>query len=207
MLEHLHLCIYHQIERGDVEIDAPNLKSFCFQGILRSICFENTSLIEEIGITLDEESAVEAFQELEGNLIEFFSRVSSIKRLRLNGGFLQLLSKGEVPQKLSNGLSHLTFLQLSHLDFPCKAELSCALCLIRSSPNLRSLHIIRPIIMDIHDVLAAPRYLKEQKKIGLTFSQLEYVKIDGFSGIEPELRFVKLILSAAIRLEEIGDHV
>ncbi|PIM98119.1 hypothetical protein CDL12_29403 [Handroanthus impetiginosus] len=131
---------YHSI-CGNFEIEAPNLEFFCFEGILRSICFVKAPLLENISSTLDKDSAVRVFQELESNLIEFFGRLPSIKRLRRHGDFLQFLARSEVPQNLPNNLCQLVALDLFEIDFAIIGEVTCALYLIRSSPSLQILPV------------------------------------------------------------------
>ncbi|PIM98166.1 hypothetical protein CDL12_29357 [Handroanthus impetiginosus] len=200
MLKYLNIYRnYHSI-CGNIEIEAPNLESFCFEGILRSICFVKAPLLEEITITLSKKSSVRVFRELESNLIEFFGRLSFIKRLRLNGGFLQFLARSEVPQNLPNNLCQLVVLDLFGVDFSIIGEVTCALCLIRSSPTLQILQIRSTTIRDV-DVEDVVQYLKAQQK--WKHRHLKKVNILQFSGSEAELEFVKLLLSSATALRKL----
>lgn len=51
----------------------------------------------------------------------------------------KLLAVGNVPEKLPTMLNNLRSLELSEISFTVMDELSSALCLIRSSPNLQKL--------------------------------------------------------------------
>ncbi|KAL0368913.1 UNVERIFIED_CONTAM: hypothetical protein Scaly_1110200 [Sesamum calycinum] len=180
MLEYVDL---HNLDREaeKLEIDASNLKYFSFFGSFNLICFKNASRLTKMSMTcfIDEKLDYDMFEdyaifdpyESDSNLIEVLGQLSYLKS---NGRFLKFLARGGVSWKLPTNLSHLTDLCLSSFRFQCIAQVMCALCLIRSSPNLQSLEII----------------------------------ICRFSGLEPEMEFVKHLLSAATALRklEIGSN-
>ncbi|KAK4434308.1 F-box/FBD/LRR-repeat protein [Sesamum alatum] len=199
LLEYLN--VYSNSLVPDLEIDAPKLKLFHFSGLFISICFKNTPVLDEISITLNDTTKQAAAQDSGYKLIKFFGPVSSsVKRLKVNGNFLQFLGgAGRVPQKLPQSLRHLTVLQLSDINFILTVEVACSLCLIRSSQNLQILEVTSRTTRN-NDEEAAAQFLKAQQNCELTFSRLENVKINDLSGSEPEMEFLKLLLSAATAL-------
>ncbi|KAL0322965.1 UNVERIFIED_CONTAM: FBD-associated F-box protein [Sesamum angustifolium] len=113
MLEYMDVKdLYNDL--GKLEIDAPNLKT-----------------------TFDAYSTLEP-TESDRNLIEVLGILSSLES---DGGFLRFLAKGGEPHNLPWHFNHLTDLSLSLIRFQYIVEVKCALCLIRSSPNLQSLEI------------------------------------------------------------------
>ncbi|KAL0322972.1 UNVERIFIED_CONTAM: F-box/FBD/LRR-repeat protein [Sesamum angustifolium] len=180
MLEDLWIFSTHKC--GDLEIDAPNLKSLRLTGNYNSVSFKTASplLVE---ISLDGDFGMprdpETFQDFEtneplpylSNMVKILGQLSSITKLEFSGSVLQYLASGGVPQKLPNDLNHVRHLCFPEIHFNCIPEVSCAVCLIRSSPNLLTLEI----------------------------------EINGLYGWEPEMEFVKLLLSAgtAVRMLEI----
>ncbi|KAL0368914.1 UNVERIFIED_CONTAM: F-box/FBD/LRR-repeat protein [Sesamum calycinum] len=128
---------------ANVEVDAPNLKSFYFNGALTSIYFKNASCLREISITcypIFRHTTSEAGDD-DSNMIKVLGQLSSLTRLYCDRGFLQFLAKGGVPQKLPVNLNSMRYLLLNITDFGFKYQVCSVLCLIRSSPNLQSLRI------------------------------------------------------------------
>ncbi|KAL0454993.1 UNVERIFIED_CONTAM: hypothetical protein Slati_0838500 [Sesamum latifolium] len=122
--------------------------------------------------TLDDYSTLEP-TESDRNLIEVLGKLSS---LGSDGGFLRFLAKG--------------------------VEVKCALCLIRSSPNLQSLKI-ESSTSSKADMKTATQYLKAQQKHKIPLGRLKIVKISSIKGLEPEMEFVKLLLLKATALRKL----
>ncbi|KAK4434303.1 F-box/FBD/LRR-repeat protein [Sesamum alatum] len=210
----------------DLEIDAPNLKSFSFIGRFNSICFKNASHLVKMSIRTSYELEIpdefETSQEFatfepyesDRNMIEVLVKLSSLtfepyesdrnmievlvklSSLESDGGFLQFLATGGVPQKLLTNLNHLTILSLFHIGFESIVEVKCALCLIRSSPNLQRLKITSGTPRKERNVKTT-RFLTAQQTCQIPLHRLKNVKIQRFSGAEPEMEFLKLLLLAA----------
>ncbi|KAK4434326.1 F-box/FBD/LRR-repeat protein [Sesamum alatum] len=101
-----------------------------------------------------------------------------------------------VPLQLPRDLDCLRILRLLLISFTCISEVSFALCLIKSSPNMHNLEVK---LSERDDMQMTAEYLmKMRKECGFSLSRLDYVKIECFSGCETEMEFVKLLLSAAI---------
>ncbi|KAL0368916.1 UNVERIFIED_CONTAM: hypothetical protein Scaly_1110500 [Sesamum calycinum] len=169
------LWIFSSHKCGDLEIDAPNLKSFRDPKTFQD--FETNEPLPYLS-----------------NMVKILGQLSSITKLEFSGGVLQYLASGGMPQKLPNDLNHVWHLCFPEIHFNCIPEVSCAVCLIRSSPNLLTL-----------EIETTSEFLKTQREREFPLNCLEYVKINGLYGWEPEMEFVKLLLSAgtAVRMLEI----
>ncbi|KAK9276953.1 hypothetical protein L1049_006492 [Liquidambar formosana] len=75
------------------------------------------------------------------NLIKVFGCLPVIENLCVSGYFLKFLAVGNVLKRLPMTLKHMKILRMGDLRFAKMDEISCALCLIRSSPNLQELKI------------------------------------------------------------------
>ncbi|KAL2242155.1 F-box/FBD/LRR-repeat protein At1g13570-like [Sesamum indicum] len=187
---------------GDLEdIDAPNLKSFYFSGFLTLISFKNAPLLTELSMM----SWSYGLDDYKNDLIEYFDVRGSVTRLVYDDHFFNVLSRCGLPQKLPHNLNFLQFLSFPRISFSSISEVSCAVCLIRSSPNLRSLEITLSTSSDVPEMKTTAEFLMKMQKEGEfpVMSRLEYVKIEALSGLEPEMEFVKLLLSAATVLRKL----
>ncbi|KAK6158601.1 hypothetical protein DH2020_005915 [Rehmannia glutinosa] len=102
------------------------------------------------------------------------------------------------PEKLPVSLNMLKTLHLSDMYFEKIEETSCAICFIRSCPNLQRLKITA-FTFDVVDSVAD--FLRSQRS-SESLTQLKTVKMQLFSGIEAEMEFVKYLLASATALEE-----
>ncbi|KAL0366307.1 UNVERIFIED_CONTAM: hypothetical protein Sradi_3520800 [Sesamum radiatum] len=81
----------------------------------------------------------------------------------------------------------------------------CALCLIRSSPNLRRFKMILDTSSD-ENVETTTQHLKAKQKHESPLDRLKIVKIYCLSGVEPEMEFVKLRLLTTTALRKLEIH-
>ncbi|KAL2525336.1 F-box/fbd/LRR-repeat protein [Abeliophyllum distichum] len=137
------------------------------------------------------------FLEFHGSL----SCLPSLEELHLQAFALESLAKDTLPKKLPVTLKTLKILHLSDMYFEKIEEISCALCLIRSSPNLQKLKVTA-FTFDV--VESVGEYLREQKSSDCLLAQLKTVDMLLFSGVEPEMEFVKYLLASATGLEEMA---
>ncbi|XP_058183593.1 uncharacterized protein LOC131301368 isoform X2 [Rhododendron vialii] len=131
----------HCVGIDHFKVSAPNLESLCFQAtsVFKTICFENVPKLTDVTIcTMDTEADHSAKS---STLLEFLSSLPKLTRLSVNGKFLKFLAGDTLPQELPTAAEALMYLKLNSLDFANFDEISCALCLIRNSPNLKELHI------------------------------------------------------------------
>nr|XP_009786508.1 PREDICTED: F-box/FBD/LRR-repeat protein At1g13570-like [Nicotiana sylvestris] len=118
-----------------IQIKAPNLRSFDFSGCIKLISLNNVPLLAKLSLLYGE-----SFEESEKcDLDKCFQSHHALEHLRLEYGSVKLsFLVAEVPRRLSVSLNHLKRLcvSLDGLD-----DLSCALCLLRSSPYLQDLEV------------------------------------------------------------------
>ncbi|TKY57754.1 F-box/FBD/LRR-repeat protein [Spatholobus suberectus] len=176
-----------------LNIDAPNLLFFDIGGKFEDISFENTFqlAVVSIGLYLNFEINQSRLHGGSSNLLKFFVHLPHVQRLEVQSYFLKYLAVGVVPIKLPRPCIDLSYLSI-RINFNDLKEISAALCLLRSSPNLQELEILaRP---EEQTVLLTHTYCWEDVYFTCPVMQLRYVKIDCISGIKPELDFINFLL-------------
>ncbi|KAJ9167541.1 hypothetical protein P3X46_022185 [Hevea brasiliensis] len=135
------------------------------------------------------------------NLIEMASSIPAIEELAVENYFLKFLAMGGVQNRLTKTLQHLRILHLSGICFEKIEEVSCALCLIRSSPNLEKLTI--KALRETNVVMkAVVEHLRVEDFLDCSLDQLRVAKMQLISGVRPELEFMKFLLATSTRLEK-----
>ncbi|CAJ2635383.1 unnamed protein product [Trifolium pratense] len=188
-----------------LNIHAPNLKYFDILGKFEDINFHNTFQIDTIRVSLRSYLNFKNNQSrLHGcfsNLLKFFDHLPHIQSLRIHNYFLKYLVAGVVPVKLSTPCIYLDDLSLC-INFNDLKEISAALCLLRSSPNLRKLEIFARV--EEQTVVLTPTsycwediFLRHAMPI-----QVRHMTIDGISGTKSELDFIKFLLLYSPVLEK-----
>ncbi|CAI9772289.1 unnamed protein product [Fraxinus pennsylvanica] len=182
-----------------LEIDAPALKFLEFHGVFRSISFTYSPLLAEVIISF---SSIDfgTGKCFSSNLITSLSCLPSLEELHMQAFALQELAEDGLPKKLPVTLETLKILHLSDMYFEKIEEIACVLCLIRSSPNLQKLKITA-FTFDV--VESVGEYLRAQNSSDC-LAQLKTVDMLLFSGVEPEMEFVKYLLASATGLEEMA---
>ncbi|OMO93695.1 F-box/FBD/LRR-repeat protein [Corchorus capsularis] len=130
-----------------LEVDAPNLKFFSFSGPLVSINFKNTLVLATV--SFNGEKAVDfnggpniGLSTVEtSNLVNTFICLPAIVHLVIGWNFLSYLIAGIIPERLPITLECLEVLEIDNICSEIPNEVNVALCLIRSSPNLRKLKL------------------------------------------------------------------
>ncbi|KAL5071977.1 hypothetical protein RYX36_022864 [Vicia faba] len=179
-----------------LNIHAPNLQFFDIGGKFEDITFKNTSQLSvvSIGLYVNFESNQSRVRGCSSYLVEFLTRLPHIQKLEIQSYFLKYLALGIVPAKLPAPCTDLSFLSL-RINFNDSKEISAALCLLRSSPNLRELEILaRPEEQSV-------AHLWEEVYLDWPVMRVQHVRIDGICGIKPELDFISFLLSYSPLLE------
>ncbi|KAL3510928.1 hypothetical protein ACH5RR_030329 [Cinchona calisaya] len=88
-----------------------------------------------------------------------------------------------IPKRLTCYLKHLKTVDFGFCCLEKVGDLSCVLCLIRSSPNLSFLKI-------------------KARNTGFPLHQLKEVKMKDFTGFSADVNFVKLLFASATVLEK-----
>ncbi|XP_061346439.1 F-box/FBD/LRR-repeat protein At1g13570-like [Gastrolobium bilobum] len=190
LLERLTLANFHGLTR--LNIDAPNLQFFYIEGNFEAISFENTFRLAVVSIGLDvnfENNKQGGFS----NLLNFFAHLPHIRRLEIQSYFLKYLAVGVVPPKLPRPCIDLSFLSI-RINFNDSKEISAALCLLRSSPNLQELEILART--EEETVLFKRNYCWEDDRLScpVPVMHLRYVRIHRITGVKSELDFISFLL-------------
>ncbi|KAH7834789.1 hypothetical protein Vadar_019746 [Vaccinium darrowii] len=195
------LRLNHCSDFDSLEINAPNLNFFDFSGIFASVSLENTPLLAEISVTLlSWDTMVKGFEEADSEWVKFFPSLPAIEVMNLDSSFLESFAANNVPERLPSTLNQLKVLVLSDVCYSNLDHVSWALCLLRSSPNLRKL---RSSILNLSPVQDhVTEFLQAQDFSKFSMNQLREVEIRRFSGAEPEILFVKMLLAHSKVLEK-----
>ncbi|KAJ9163439.1 hypothetical protein P3X46_023107 [Hevea brasiliensis] len=192
LLKKLKLYGFNYVDR--LNIQAPQLKKLYFFGKCKSMCFGNTPRLAELEIRLKKlpEIAGLSLHEKSINLYENVGFLSSVKRLCVGYHFLKFLAAGSVPKKLPITLKNLSSIELFDLPFDDLDVVSCTLLLMQSSRKLHDLNI-KADSNSSADMESVVRFLIEEN-CSFYLRKLLYVKLTYFSGVTPEMEFIKFIL-------------
>ncbi|CAK8569930.1 unnamed protein product [Lathyrus sativus] len=203
LLESLMLAEIYSISL--INIHAPNLKDFDISISFEDISFEDTFQLIEVYVDLSLYLNSARNRRLHGrssNLLKFFDRQPHIRSLAIHNYFLKYLAAGVVPTKLPTPCIELGCLSLC-INFDDLKEISAALCLLRSTPNLRTLYISAR--NELHDVPWTP--VTDAYRWEEIFSkpetsiQVQNVVMHNISGFQLELDFIRFLLLYSPELE------
>ncbi|KAI5393643.1 hypothetical protein KIW84_060680 [Lathyrus oleraceus] len=195
LLEHLRLA--DVIGVSQVNIHAPNLKVFDIYDQFEDIRFVDTLQLTTVAINLSLYLNSETYQNrLHGcssNLLKFFDGLPHIQSLEIHQDFLKYLAAGVVPVNLPTPCINLSYLSLT-IKLNDLTEVSAALCLLRSSPNLRTLEIFARI--KEHTVLSTPTSYCWEDIFSRPTTPIKarHVTMDGISATKLELDFIRFLL-------------
>ncbi|XP_019245736.1 PREDICTED: F-box/LRR-repeat protein At4g14103-like isoform X2 [Nicotiana attenuata] len=154
-------------------------------GSISSICLKNVPLMAKASL-MHEGSSREAEN---FDYAKFFESCSSLEHLLLNFKYGKFFAD-ETPTRLPFDLNRLKHLRLSNIVVKESYKLSCALCLIRSSPYLEYLEIE---IYGYYD--GAPESLELERFSDITFNHLREVTLIKFGRTTLEMQLIKLLLA------------
>ncbi|PHT67588.1 hypothetical protein T459_27075 [Capsicum annuum] len=178
--------------RNIIKISAPILRSNDYTGNLRCVCLKTIPL-EKLSLSHREYYLGAG----KCNIAKFFELFSVLEHLHLND-MPFAAGVGEVPTRLSHDLYCVKHLSISSIDLSDSDEVSCALCLIRSFPNLQSMEIK----VESDDNHVPPlKSLEVEHFSDVTFNHLREVKLIQTNGTIPEIQLVKLLLTKSPELE------
>ncbi|KAJ4840629.1 hypothetical protein Tsubulata_023562 [Turnera subulata] len=189
-------------------INAPKLESFEFIGSFKSAWFESTPSLVMLCVRLDEgvarwvRTTYNRCIELDQNM-EF---LSGIHTFDAGMHFLKFLVAGSPPKQVPAAtLNSLVRLQLSSFKLHDLAAVSSALFLIRSSPNLQFLKVSVTSSHGRDNPSSTPVVqLLEEAKCSLSLPKLSQAMLQWFSGTEPEMELMKIILACSPWLQEMA---
>ncbi|XP_019227924.1 PREDICTED: F-box/FBD/LRR-repeat protein At1g13570-like isoform X2 [Nicotiana attenuata] len=187
LLEHLALDIV--VSYNDViEINAPVLKSFDFAGSLSSIFLKKVPLLAKLSLTENGDILVAE----NWDFVKFFESFSALEHLLLNNMFFAA-NAGKVPTRLPFNLNCVKQLDISNLDLYDSAEVSCALCLIRSFQYLQYMEIQAYCTDDI--AALDLEEIEVELSSDATFNHLREVKLELTNCSIIEMLLIKLLLA------------
>ncbi|KDP20236.1 hypothetical protein JCGZ_08635 [Jatropha curcas] len=203
LLERLELTNCQNVDHLD--ISAPNLKFLSISLLFKSICFKDTPLLTK-AVIRGWKGIYPEVKEASGiDMVEVFSCLPSIEHLQISFYFLMILAARNLPERLPAPLNSLKTLEIVSLCFGELKEVSCTLCLIRSSPFLQKLkiYVFNEQNEDSMDVV---ELLEVQKHSNILQHQLQEVEMKAFVGTKPQMEFVKFLLSKSPLLQRMHIH-
>ncbi|XP_055809504.1 F-box/FBD/LRR-repeat protein At1g13570-like [Solanum dulcamara] len=191
-----------------MKISAPKLRSFVFRGNIQFLYLENVPLLSNVSCT-PKELPVEAADDLS----DIFESIPALENLIWDQSMVADVGPAEViPARLPSDLKCLKRLDISWFTLGEFFELSLALCLIRSSPNLEEIEIKVCFINDEDYVEPVPRDALDEIPASfsdMTFNHLRTVKFYDVIGAEVEMQLIKVLLakSSALVKMVIEPHI
>ncbi|AES59262.2 putative F-box domain, FBD domain, leucine-rich repeat domain, L domain-containing protein [Medicago truncatula] len=204
LLEKLRLREFYGLTQ--INIHAPNLKFFEIVGEFEVVTFGNTFQLTTIVIysclELTSNSNQSRSPGCSSNLLKFFDHRPHIQSLEIDGFFLKYLAAGVLPVKLPTPCINLSFLSLT-INFDNMEEISAALCVFRSSPNLQKLKIsaLRAHVATVPLTPATYCWEDISSRLVMPF-RVRHVTIDGISGTQSELNLIRFLLLYSLVLEK-----
>ncbi|XP_010258397.1 PREDICTED: F-box/FBD/LRR-repeat protein At1g13570-like [Nelumbo nucifera] len=190
-----------------LQIQAPNLKFLHVDGGFQEIVIQDTPLLRNAVFVFQISDEIADFLDKSGtcNLTKTLNGLVGLESLKIE--IMQFFSYGDIPDRLPTTYNDMRNLELS-CSFEDEYDISCALCLIRSSPNLRRLRV-----EDYSDKKAAMQasgldFWERESYSGCFMSQLQFVSMGHLLGAPHELQFIKFILSnsPALKTMTITPH-
>ncbi|MCD7467950.1 hypothetical protein HAX54_005661 [Datura stramonium] len=168
------------------------LRSFDFIGNIRSVCLKNIPLLAKLSLSHREYYVAAG----KCNIAKFFESFSALEHLHLNDVSFAA-GAGEVPTRLSYDLYCVKHLCISNIYLSDLNEVSCALFLIKSFPNLQSVEI--KVECDDNDIPALES-LEVEHFSDVTFNHLKEVKLIQTNGTIPEMQLMLAKSPALMRM-------
>ncbi|KAK4715843.1 hypothetical protein R3W88_014181 [Solanum pinnatisectum] len=170
------------------------LRSLDFTGDIEFLSLTKVPFLVKLSLVATGPSVVAG----EPDRSKYFEDCPALERLFLDYGSIQFLFAGscDMATKLSSPLNCLKYLCLSNICLHYIVGLSCALCLIRSSPYLQDIQMK----IGYDDKFSIRVTDDAVTKIpstfsGVTLNHLRSVKLEGITGKKPEMELVKLLLA------------
>ncbi|PRQ43936.1 putative F-box domain, leucine-rich repeat domain, L domain-containing protein [Rosa chinensis] len=191
-LERIILCDLKGIT--DVTIDAPSIRFLRVRGSFEDVLLANTLNLVDVSIDWKQVSTISS-----SKLLRYFFELPRIERLTLKDGFLEYAVGSLTKNLLPTPCLCLKFLSiricLNNLD-----EISTAIHLMRSAPALQELDILVRKGEETNDGKATYCLIDKQN---WEFTQLQRMKVTGFSGVKAEVDFIEFLLLTSPGLQEL----
>ncbi|KAM7493410.1 hypothetical protein LguiB_028019 [Lonicera macranthoides] len=160
-------------------------------------CFKTNSSLLTLYVAMGKEVQNVYEQEKHFNLTTLLANLPRLVRLWLDGFSLKFLAAGVVLKcQLNFSLKDIYLISLRFNDLD---QVSCALCLLRSSPFLKNLKI--DASTDLDEAGEQVVNYMEAQGLEMGLNQLQTVTIGSFNGLKAEVFFARLLLSQSPSLE------
>ncbi|CAL1408112.1 unnamed protein product [Linum trigynum] len=186
---------------GRLEIVAPFLKYFTFVGSFLDVCFEYAPLLSHVSLDLAESNTPD--------MVSLFASLLALQQLLVNYDILKFLAQGDrnFPTRLPTPIEGLKVLETISIVFDGLEMERVFVCLIMSSPNLRSLTVQmesgEPSDLPANDEVSSIRRLLEAEDSPGCLKHLREFRIDDTCGCQAELDLVRFVLATAPILQSI----
>lgn len=202
LLKHLTLRSLNGIEQINVEVG--NLEWLEVEGALQDVAFGVMNRLKSVRIDFSDDigNKYGPGDANSTNLHKLFQNLPKIQSLEFENYSLKYLAIGNVPQTLPNELIHLKYL-FSCIDFNSTEEILTVMCLIRSSPKLKHVDFRpqnRAKDQQTSTIGTMADFWEDHRSSCL--EQVQVISMDGFSGSESELEFIKFLLTSSPNLRK-----
>lgn len=185
-----------------INVEVGNLEWLEVEGALQDVAFGVMNRLKSVKIDFSDNIGDKCGpgDANSTNLHKLFQNLPKIETLEFENYSLKYLAIGNVPQTLPNELIHLKYL-FSCIDFNSTEEILTVMCLIRSSPKLKHVDFRNRAKDQQTSTIGTMADFWEDHRASC-LEQVQVISMDGFSGSEPELEFIKFLLTSSPNLQK-----
>lgn len=185
-----------------INVEVGNLEWLEVEGALQDVAFGVMNRLKSVRIDFsdDIDNKYGPGDANSTNLHKLFQNLPKIETLEFENYSLKYLAIGNVPQTPPNELIHLKYL-FSCIDFNSTEEILTVMCLIRSSPKLKHVDFRNRAKDQQTSAIGTMADFWEDHRASC-LEQVQVISMNGFSGSEPELEFVKFLLTSSPNLQK-----
>ncbi|KAK4715293.1 hypothetical protein R3W88_013631 [Solanum pinnatisectum] len=188
--------IKHDAITDHIEISAPKLRSFIFTGGINFLHLKNVPLLSKVSY-----EPTEFHVKAEHDVGKIFESIPSLENLCWINDCVQDVRVGPaevIPTKLPYALHCLKRLYISGITLGEFFDVSFALCLIRSSPNLEEIEIEMYVVSHEDYFVHVTREAVDEIHASfsdMTFNRLRTIKLSNVAGAGAEMQLIKVLLA------------
>lgn len=185
-----------------INVEVGNLEWLEVEGALQDVAFGVMNRLKSVKIDFSDNIGDKCGpgDANSTNLHKLFQNLPKIETLEFENYSLKYLAIGNVPQTPPNDLIHLKYL-FSCIDFNSTEEILTVMCLIRSSPKLKHVDFRNRAKDQQTSTIGTMADFWEDHRASC-LEQVQVISMDGFSGSEPELEFIKFLLTSSPNLQK-----
>ncbi|XP_049405441.1 F-box/FBD/LRR-repeat protein At1g13570-like [Solanum stenotomum] len=191
-----HLVLQHDAITDHIEISSPKLRSFIFTGSIKFLHLKNAPLLSKVSY-----EPTEFRVKAEHDVCKIFESIPALENLCWINDCVQDVRVGPaevIPTRLPYALHCLKRLYISGITLGEFFDVSFALCLIRSSPNLEEIEIEMYVVSDEDYFVHVPREAVDEIHASfsdMTFNHLRTIKLSNVAGAGAEMQLIKVLLA------------